>query len=310
MSKITIIGAGNVGATVCYELASKNLCSQIVLLDILDDLTKGKALDIEQSLAIKGVSTTILPTTDYENIKDSKLVIITAGSPRKPGMSRDDLLLLNAKITSTIASQVAKFTPNSIIIEVANPLDAMVYVALKTSGFDRNRVIGMAGILDSGRMESFISKTSKIAYGQVKAMVLGGHGDTMVPLPRYSTINGVGISHFLSNDTIEEIIQKTKNGGAQIVSHLNTSAYYAPAFATVKMAEAILSDAKTLYPCSVYLQGEYGYEDTVSGVPVILGKNGIEKIEILSLNQGEKKALDKSVASVQSLLKTLKNNGY
>lgn len=308
--KITVVGAGNVGASLCYELAQRNLCSTIVFIDIFEDLVKGKALDIEQSLAINGKSSRIIPTTNYKEIKGSELVIITAGSPRKPGMSRDDLLLLNAKITKSIAEQIATYASRSIIIEVANPLDAMVYVALQASGFEKNRVLGMAGVLDSGRMGALIAKEAKVGYGQVNAMVLGGHGDDMVPLPRYSTINGVAISHFLTQSKLEEIIKKTRNGGAKIVSYLNTSAYYAPAMGAVIMAEAILNNTKTLFPCAVYLDGEYGYNDVVSGVPVVLGKNGVEKIEILDLNEDEKSAFDISINSVKSLIKILKNSDY
>lgn len=308
--KVTIIGAGNVGASLCYELAQREICSQVVLLDIFEDVVKGKALDMEQSLAINGISTRITPTTNYEDIANSDLVIITAGSPRKPGMSRDDLLLTNAKITKSITEQIVKNAPDTIIIEVANPLDAMVYVALKTSGFSPNRVLGMAGILDTGRMSALIAKEAGVGYGQVSAMVLGGHGDNMIPLPRFSSINGIPISHFLSPAQIDDIVEQTRNGGAQIVSYLKTSAYYAPAMSTVIMAEAILNDTRTIYPCAAYLDGEYGYSDVVSGVPVVLGKNGIEKIEVLDLIQEKKEAFDKSIKSVQSLIKTLKNNDY
>ena len=308
--KVSIIGAGNVGATICYWLAMGKSCREIVMIDIAEGVAMGKALDISQATSPEGSHTLISASSNYEHIANSDIVVITAGSPRKPGMSRDDLLLINAKITQSIIEQVIHYAPNAIVITVSNPLDAITYVALKTGHYPRNRVIGMAGILDSSRMETFISEKLGFGYGQVTASVMGGHGDDMVPLPRYSSVNGVALTDLLSELEIQEIIEKTRHGGAQIVGLMGTSAYYAPANATVKMIEAILSDSRAIFPCAVLLDGEYGYQDTVNGVPVVLGANGVEKIVELPLNLNEQHQFARSVESVNRLLNVLRKDFF
>ena len=308
--KVSIIGAGNVGATICYWLAMGKSCREIVMIDIAEGVAMGKALDIAQATSPGGSHTLISASSNYEHIANSDIVVITAGSPRKPGMSRDDLLLINAKITQSIIEQVIHYAPNAIVITVSNPLDAITYVALKIGHYPRNRVIGMAGILDSSRMETFISEKLGFGYGQVTASVMGGHGDDMVPLPRYSSVNGVALTDLLSELEIQEIIEKTRHGGAQIVGLMGTSAYYAPANATVKMIEAILSDSRAIFPCAVLLDGEYGYQDTVNGVPVVLGANGVEKIVELPLNLNEQHQFARSVESVNRLLNVLRKDFF
>jgi len=308
--KVSIIGAGNVGATVCYWLAMRKSCREIVMIDVVEGVAIGKALDISQATSPEGSHTLISASSDYRQIENSDIVVITAGSPRKPGMSRDDLLMINAKITKSIIEQVVLYAPNAIIITVSNPLDALTYVALKIGNYPRNRVIGMAGILDSSRMETFISEKLGFGYGQVTASVMGGHGDDMVPLPRYSSVNGVALTDLLSELEIDEIIEKTRHGGAQIVGYMGTSAYYAPANSTVKMIEAILSDSRAIFPCATLLEGEYGYHDTVNGVPVVLGANGIEQIVELPLNLSEQQQFAHSVSSVNKLLDVLRNDFF
>lgn len=308
--KVSIIGAGNVGATVCYWLAMRKHCREIVMIDRYEGLAQGKALDILQATSPEGSHTQISSSSDYHSIANSNIVVITAGSPRKPGMSRDDLLMINANITKEIIEKITQYAPNAIIIIVSNPLDAMTYVALKVGHYSRNRVIGMAGILDSSRMETFISQKLGFGYGQVTASVMGGHGDDMVPLPRYSSVNGVALTDLLTDVEIEEVIEKTRNGGAEIVGYMGTSGYYAPANSTVKMIEAILSDSRSIFPCAVLLEGEYGYHDTVNGVPVVLGANGVEQIVELPLNEHEKKQFSKSVESVNKLLETLHKSEF
>jgi len=308
--KVSIIGAGNVGATICYWLAMRKSCREIVMVDIVEGLAKGKALDIAQATSPEGSHSLISASTDYSAIKNSNIVVITAGVPRKPGMSRDDLLLINAKIIKQIVKQVKENAPRAIIITVTNPLDATTYTAIKVGDYPRNQVIGMAGILDSSRMETLISGKLGFGYGQVTASVMGGHGDDMVPLPRYSSVNGVALTDLLNDLEIEEIIEKTRHGGAEIVGHMGTSAYYAPANSTVKMIEAILGDKHAIFPCATLLDGEYGYTDTVNGVPVVLGANGIEQIVELPLNLSEQKLFEKSVNSVNSLLEVLNKNKF
>jgi len=304
--KVSIIGAGNVGATICYWLAMRKSCREIVMIDLVEGVAIGKALDISQATSPEGSHTLISASSDYQHISNSDIVVITAGSPRKPGMSRDDLLMINAKITKGIIEQVKIYSPDAIVITVSNPLDAITYVAIKAGNYPRGRVIGMAGILDSSRMETFISRKLGFGYGQVTASVMGGHGDDMVPLPRYSSVNGVALTDF----EIDEIIDKTRHGGAEIVGYMGTSAYYAPANSTVKMIEAILSDSRAVFPCAVLLDGEYGYHDTVNGVPVVLGSNGVEEIVELPLNLNEQHQFAKSVNSVNVLLETLRKNEF
>jgi len=309
--RVAIIGAGNVGATVAYSLAMLGSCHEIILRDNKLDIARGKALDMSQAAAAVRSHTVVSIAETMADVTDCDVVVITAGSPRLPGMSRDDLLMINAKITKEVIQGVAKYSPNAIIIMVSNPLDAMTYVALKESGFDRSRVLGMAGILDSSRMAAFIQEKLGYGGGQIRASVMGGHGDDMVPLSRYSTVAGVPLTDLLSDKEIKEIVERTKKGGAEIVSYLKSgSAYYAPAKSTSLMVEAILKDTKQIHPCAVYLDGEYGYSDIVSGVPVMIGANGAEKIITVTLNKEEKEMFARSCSSVQSLIDTLKNNNF
>jgi len=304
--RVGIVGAGNVGATVAYSLAMLGSCHEIILRDNKIEVAKGKALDMSQAAAAVRSHTVVSVAESMEQLTDCDVVVVTAGSPRLPGMSRDDLLMINAKITKEVIQGIAKYSPNAIVIMVSNPLDAMTYVALKESGFDRSRVLGMAGILDSSRMAAFIQEKLGYGGGQIRASVMGGHGDDMVPLPRYSTVAGVPLSDLLTNDEIEEIVDRTRHGGAEIVGYLKTgSAYYAPAKSTAIMVEAILKDTKQIHPCAVYLEGEYGYDDVVSGVPVMIGANGAEKIIEVTLNEKEKEMFARSCNSVQTLIDSL-----
>lgn len=307
--KVGIIGVGNVGSTLAFNLASKNICSEIVLKDVRENIVKAMALDISQSAHAANSLTNVTAAINADEFSDCDVVVITAGVARKPGMSRDDLLLINAKIMTSVINDTIKFNPDAIIIIVSNPLDAMVYTALKASKWPRNKIIGMAGILDSSRMSHFIFEKLSYGQGQIKASVMGGHGDDMVPLPNFSTVNGLALTEVLSNDDIEDIVNKTKNGGAQIVKLLETgSAYYAPAYSTSLMVEAILEDKKEVYPCAIMLEGEYGYENIVAGVPIMLGKNGVEKVIELNLEDNQKEQFNKSINSVQELVDTLEKN--
>jgi malate dehydrogenase len=309
--RVGIVGAGNVGATVAYSIAMLGTCHEVILRDNKIDVAKGKALDMSQAAAAVRSHTVVSVAEDMSQLTDCDVVVVTAGSPRLPGMSRDDLLMINAKITKDVIQGVAKYSPEAIVIMVSNPLDAMTYVALKESGFDRNRVIGMAGILDSSRMAAFIQEKLGYGGGQIRASVMGGHGDDMVPLPRYSTVAGVPLTDVLSDAEIAEIVQRTRHGGAEIVGYLKTgSAYYAPAKSTSIMVDAILKDTKQIHPCAIYLEGEYGYNDVVSGVPVMLGANGAEKIIQVTLNEKEREMFARSCSSVQTLIDTLNENKF
>ena len=309
--RVGIVGAGNVGATVAYSLAMQGSCHEIILRDNKVDIAKGKALDMSQAASAVRSHTVVSVAEDMSQLTDCDVVVVTAGSPRLPGMSRDDLLMRNAKITKEVVQGIAKYSPNAIIIMVSNPLDAMTYVALRESGFDPSRVIGMAGILDSSRMASFIQEKLGYGGGQIRASVMGGHGDDMVPLPRYSTVAGVPLSDLLSQEEIDEVVERTRHGGAEIVGYLKTgSAYYAPAKSTSIMVEAILKDTKQIHPCAVYLNGEYGYKDVVSGVPVMLGAGGVEKVIEVTLNEKEQEMFRQSCASVQKLIDTLNKNNF
>ncbi len=304
--KVTVIGAGNVGATAAQRLAEKQLCD-VVLVDIAEGLPQGKALDLSEAAPIEKHDAKVEGANEYEPSKDSDIVIITAGIPRKPGMSRDDLISTNMKIMQDVTGKVAKLSPNAIIIIVSNPLDAMCHVAFDASGFPKNRVIGMAGVLDSARFRTFISRELDVSVENTHAFVLGGHGDTMVPLPRYSTVAGIPLTELLPADKIDALVQRTRDGGAEIVGLLKTgSAFYAPASAAVEMAEAILKDTKKILPCAALLDGEYGINDLFIGVPVKLGANGIEDIIQIKLTDEEQKALNKSADAVQELKDTLK----
>ncbi|MDD5372194.1 MAG: malate dehydrogenase [Sulfurimonas sp.] len=309
--RVGIVGAGNVGATVAYSLAMLGSCHEIILRDNKIDVAKGKALDMSQAAAAVRSHTVVSVAEDMSDLTNCDVVVVTAGSPRLPGMSRDDLLMINAKITKEVIAGIAKYSPDAIIIMVSNPLDAMTYVALRESGFERSRVIGMAGVLDSARMASFIQEKLGYGGGQIRASVMGGHGDDMVPLPRYSTVAGVPLADVLTANEIDEIVMRTRNGGAEIVGHLKTgSAYYAPARSTTIMVEAILKDTKQIHPCAVFLEGEYGHSDVVSGVPVMLGANGAEKIIEMSLDESEKKMFEGSCNSVRTLIDTLNKNNF
>ncbi|OGS41935.1 MAG: malate dehydrogenase [Elusimicrobia bacterium RIFOXYD12_FULL_66_9] len=306
--KVTVIGAGNVGATLVQRLAEMDICD-VVMVDIpqVGDMPAGKALDLMESGPILGYDSHVTGATTYEPTKDSDVVVITAGIPRKPGMSRDDLLNTNAGIVKAVTEQVAKFSPNCVIIIVSNPLDAMCSVALKTSKFPKHRVIGMAGILDSARMCWFIAEALDVSMENVHAMVLGGHGDTMVPLPRFSTVNGISITELLPKEKIEAINQRTRDGGAEIVKLLKTgSAYYAPSAAAAEMVEAILKDKKKILPCAALLEGEYGIDGVFVGVPCKLGARGLEAIIQLNLTLEERTALLKSAGAVKELVGALK----
>lgn len=304
--KVGIIGVGNVGSTLAYTLAHKGICSNIILKDIRENIVQAMALDISQSANAAKSHTVVTAATSGIELKGCDVIVITAGLPRTPGMSRDDLLVTNAKIMESVLEDVKVYAPKAKLIIVSNPLDAMVYTALKVTGFPREQVIGMAGILDSARMSHFILEKVGYGAGQIESSVMGGHGDDMVPLPNYSTVAGVALPELLSTSDIEDIITKTKNGGLQIVKLLETgSAYYAPAHATSLMVEAILHNQRKIYPCAVMLEGEYAYENIVGGVPVMLGSNGIEKIIELNLNEEQKALFANSVASVQELVDTL-----
>ncbi|HLZ19700.1 MAG TPA: malate dehydrogenase [Smithellaceae bacterium] len=300
--KVTVVGAGNVGATVAQRLAEKEL-ADVVLIDIIDGVPQGKSLDLIEAAPIEKHDAHLTGANAYEASANSDIVIITAGISRKPGMSRDDLLATNRSIMKAVTEQVAKYSPDAILIIVSNPLDAMCHVAMETSGFPRNRVIGMAGVLDSARFRAFISMELDVSVENIHALVLGGHGDMMVPLPRFSTVAGVPITELLPPERIDALAKRTRNGGAEIVELLKTgSAYYAPASAVVEMAESILKDKKKILPCAAYLEGEYGISGLFVGVPVKLGRNGIEQIISLRLKADEKKALDKSARAVSELV--------
>lgn len=304
---IGIVGVGNVGSTLAFTLATKDICSTLLLKDVRENFVQAMALDISQATNAARSKTITKACLKNEEFKDCDVVVITAGIARKPGMSRDDLLLTNAKIMTSVINDILPNNKNAIFIIVSNPLDVMVYTALKASNLPRNKVIGMAGILDSARMSHFIFEKIGYGQGQIEASVMGGHGDDMVPLADFSTVAGVKLDELLSKEDVDDIVNKTKNGGAQIVKLLETgSAYYAPAYSTTLMIEAILEDKKKIYPCAIMLEGEYGYENIVSGVPVMLGSNGVEKIIELNLKEEQKKQFAKSVSSVQELVDILK----
>lgn len=309
--RVGIIGAGNVGSTVAYILAMNGTCHEVVLRDNKTDITKGKALDISQAANAARTHTIVRAAENASDLADCDIVVVTAGSPRKPGMSRDDLLIINAQIMKNVCADIKQYAPEAIIIVVSNPLDAMTYVALKETGWSRNRVIGMGGILDSARMAHFIHEKLGYGSGQIRASIMGGHGDDMVPLPRFSTVAGVPLTDLMTWDEISEIVERTKKGGAEIVKLLQTgSAYYAPAKATAIMVESILKDTKQIYPCAVMLEGEYGYKDVVSGVPIMLGATGAEKVIEANLNEDQASRFAKSVASVKDLIDALYTNNF
>lgn len=304
-AKVTVIGAGNVGATAAQRLAEKEL-GDVVLVDILEGVPQGKALDLQEAAPIEGHDARVVGGNDYEASAGSDIVIITAGIPRRPGMSRDDLLTTNARIIRDVTQKAVQRSPGAILIVVSNPLDAMCHVALKTSGFPRHRVIGMAGVLDAARFRAFAALELDCSVESVSALVLGGHGDTMVPLPRYCTVAGIPITELLPEVRVRAIVERTRNGGSEIVNLLKTgSAFYAPASAAVEMAEAILKDKKKILPCSAYLEGEYGIRGLFVGVPVKLGAAGIERVIEIPLLPEEREALHRSAAAVGDLVAAL-----
>ncbi|MBI4403218.1 MAG: malate dehydrogenase [Deltaproteobacteria bacterium] len=303
--KITVVGAGNVGETAAHWLASKEL-GDVVLVDVLEGIPQGKALDLLQSGPIEGFDVRVTGANDYGPTENSDIVVITAGLPRKPGMSRDDLLKTNAKIVTEVTEQVCKYSPQSILLVVSNPLDAMAYVAKQVSGFPRSRVIGMAGILDSARFRTFVAQAANVSVEDVHAFVYGGHGDTMVPMTRYCSISGVPLEKFLPANQITQIVDRTRNGGAEIVNLLKSgSAYYAPSAAVVQMVEAIVRDKKRILPCAVWLEGEYGISNLFIGVLAKLGHAGMEQVIELDLNPEERQLLSKSAEAVRSLVQVL-----
>jgi malate dehydrogenase len=304
--KVTVVGAGNVGANTAQKIAAKEL-ADVVLVDVVEGVPQGKALDMLESAPIEGYDVRMVGTNGYEETAGSDIIVITAGFPRKPGMSRDDLLLANHEVVRSATEQAAKHSPNAILILVTNPLDAMCWTALKISGFARQRVIGMAGVLDTARFRTFIAEELNVSFENVTAMVLGGHGDTMVPLVRFTNVSGIPLSELTDQPTIDRLVQRTRDGGAEIVKYLKTgSAYYAPAASTVEMVESILKDKKKVLPCAAYLQGEYGISELFIGVPVKLGKEGIEKIYEIKLESAEQAALKKSADAVQELIDVIK----
>ena len=307
MSKISLIGAGQIGGTLAHLIGIKELVKEIVLFDVASGIAKGKALDIAQSSSVDGFNVKLSGTDNYEDIKNSDVIIITAGVPRKPGMSRDDLLGINLKIIKQVAQGIKKHSPDAFVICITNPLDVMVMALQKYSGLPANKVVGMAGILDSSRFKLFLSLELNVPVKDIEAMVMGGHGDTMVPLPRFTKVSGKPLLDLvkkekISEERLESINQRTRDGGAEIVKFLEKgSAFYAPAASGVQMAEAYLNNSKQILPCAVFLNGEYGFKDVYAGVPVVIGKNGVEKIEEIELDEKERKEFNHSVESVKKL---------
>ena len=304
-TKVTVVGGGNVGATVGQNIALKEL-ADVVVVDIIEGVPQGKSLDLMETAPVEGSDSILTGSNGYDGTENSDIVVITAGLPRKPGMSRDDLLWKNEEIVAGVTREVVKRSPNSILVVVSNPLDAMCEVARRVSRFPRERVIGMAGVLDSARMRAFIAMELNVSVENTHAFVLGGHGDTMVPLPRYSTVAGIPITELIAKERIDAIVERTRNGGAEIVNLLKTSAWYAPAASTVEMVEAILKDKRKILPCAAFLQGEYGIRGLYVGVPVKLGRNGMQQIIEIKLSSEERAALDKSAAAVKELVDKLK----
>ncbi len=306
MKKITVIGAGNVGATVANVVAHKDLSREVVLVDIKEGIAEGKALDIWQTSSINNFNTQVVGSTnDYLKTKGSGVVVITSGLPRKPGMSRDDLIKTNALIVKDVTEKVIKYSPEAVIIIVSNPLDVMTYCAYRAAFKDERKVFGMAGILDTGRYRSFIAQALSLSPKDVHSMLLGGHGDTMVPLPRYTSVGGIPITELLNKEEIDKIVERTRKGGGELVNLMGTSAWYAPGAAAAQMVEAIVDDQKRIFPVCTRLNGEYGLKDVFLGVPVRLGAGGVEEVIELQLDKAEKKALEESAASVKSMMDTL-----
>jgi malate dehydrogenase len=305
--KITVIGAGNVGATAAQRIAEKELANEVILIDVIEGMPQGKGLDMYESAPVEGFDSKVIGTNNYDTTANSDIILITAGIARKPGMSRDDLQATNATIVKSCTEQAVAKSPQAVIIVVSNPLDVMTYVAMKVSGFERHRVIGMAGVLDSARFRTFISMEMNVSVQDVTAFVLGGHGDSMVPLPRYSTVAGIPLPDLMDQATIDRLVKRTRDGGIEIVNFLKTgSAYYAPSSSAVEMIESIVRNKKRILPCSVCLNGEYSLNDVFVGVPVKLGKNGLEEIIQVKLTAAEQTELNKSAADVKANIAKLK----
>ncbi|NCO55219.1 MAG: malate dehydrogenase [Bacteroidetes bacterium CG02_land_8_20_14_3_00_31_25] len=301
--KISVIGAGNVGASCALEIALRELATEVILLDIKENYANGKALDMSQTAPVDGFDSRVIGVTnDYAKTTNSDIVVITSGLPRKPGMSRDDLISTNAGIVRSVTEQVIKSSPKAIIIVVSNPLDVMTYVAYLTAKVDSKRVFGMAGILDTARFRMFLSEAINVSHKEIQSILMGGHGDTMVPLPRYTTVAGIPVTELIAKDKLDAIINRTKKGGGEIVQLLGTSAWYAPGAAAAQMVEAIAKDQRRVFPVCAWLQGEYGLKDIYLGVPVILGKNGVEKVIELQLNNDEKQLLANSAKAVKEVM--------
>lgn len=306
MSKVTVIGAGNVGATCAQIIAQGNYVKEVVLLDIKEGIAEGKALDLWQTAPVNYYDSRVVGSTnDYSKTADSEVVVITSGVPRKPGMSRDDLISINAGIVKSVTENVVKYSPNAKIIIVSNPLDVMTYAAFKTAKKPKNLIMGMAGILDTARYRAFLAEALDVSPRDIQALLMGGHGDTMVPLPRYTTIAGIPVTELIDEEKLNAIVDRTKKGGGELVNLMGTSAWYAPGAAAAQMVEAIVMDQKRVFPCCVRLEGEYGLNDMFVGAPVVLGKNGIEKIIEVSLNDAEKQLLHDSANSVKGVMDIL-----
>ncbi len=306
MNKITVVGAGNVGATLAQRLAEKQLAREVILVDVVEGVPQGKALDQWESGPIEGFDTRVIGANDYRPAQGSELFVITAGIARKPGMSRDDLVKTNAEIVKSVSREIRQASPDAVVIVVSNPLDVMCWVAKEVTGFPRQRVLGMAGVLDTARYRSFLSQALGVSVEDIQAMVLGGHGDTMVPLVSYTTVSGIPVTQFLDARQLEAIVQRTRNGGAEIVNYLKTgSAYYAPSAAAAEMVEAIVRDKHRLLPCSAWLEGEYGLEGIYLGVPCKLGSGGLEQIVEVALSDAERAALQRSAESVRETMRVV-----
>lgn len=306
MERITVIGAGNVGATVANVVAHKDIVKEVVLVDIVEGVAEGKALDMWQTAPINGYNTRVTGVTnDYSKTAGSGIIVVTSGIPRKPGMSRDDLISTNAGIVKTVVEQALKYSPDAIVIIVANPLDVMTYAAYKTAGIDSKKVFGMAGILDTARYRAFLATELNCSPNDIQALLMGGHGDTMVPLPRYTTVGGIPVTELIEADRLDAIVQRTKVGGGELVKLMGTSAWYAPGAAAAQMCEAIVMDQNRVFPVCALLNGEFGQKDVYLGVPVKLGKNGIEEIVKIDLNKDEQALLDESGVAVKGVMKVL-----
>lgn len=307
MTKVSVIGAGKVGEIVAFGLAKNEVVNEVTMVDIIEGVGAGKSLDIYESTPIMGTSVKLNGTTDSSAIAGSDIVVVPAGSPRKPGMDRMDLLKVNLNICKAVVNNIKEYAPDAMILYVANPVDVMTYAAFKISGFDKQRVFGMAGVLDTARFRTFISMEANVSQKDVSAMVLGGHGDSMVPLPRYTTVGGVPLSHFLDQPTIDRIVERTRKGGGEIVNLLGYSGYYAPGIGAAEMVEAVIRDQRRVLPTVAYLTGEYGFNDIYAGVPAIIGKNGVEEILEIPLSDEEKAALNSSLTGVKNGIEEMKS---